>query len=124
MASTSRSSWSPPPTHCNIMHNLLTDEVFNNDSTCIILNQNSVSYRNFGRCLDVVEKYSYSDVAGLRTPDFYMKMYARYEDRDAEGECIFTSPPHYIQGPTVCTLITQYGIGRSIEDNNITQKII
>ena len=63
-------------------------------------------------------------MAGLRNPDRYIKVYAQYLDRDQEGECIFSTPPHYVQGPTVCTLITQYGIGRPVEENNIAKKII
>ena len=102
----------------------LTHEIFNNDDCCIVLNQNSLTYRNFGRCDYVVEKYPYGDVAGLRKPDKHMKMYARCEDRSIEGDCIINSPPHYVNGPTIATLITQFGIGRPFEHNNIAQKIV
>ena len=104
------------------MDAFLTDEIFNADDTCIVLNQNSLSYRNFGRCFDIVDKYPYGDVAGLRKPDKYMKIYA--EDFGQEGECVIKSPPHYKEGPTIATLITQFGIGRPIEDNNIAKKVI
>lgn len=123
-SSPSPSSSSSHSSACKLMYAFLTDDIFNNEKTCIILNQNSLSYRNFGRCLDVVEKYSYGDVAGLRKPDKYMKMYSQYEDRGEEGDCIVKHPPHYFPGPTIVTLITQYGIGRPIEDNNIASKIV
>ena len=106
------------------MYAMLTNEVFNVENTCIVLNQNSLSYKNFGRCYDIVEKYPYGDVAGLRTPDKFMKSYARYEDFGQEGECVIKSPPHYAEAPTIATLITQFGIGRPIEDNNIAKKIV
>ena len=115
---------SSPITACSLMHTYVTDDVFNAENTCIVLNQNSLSYRNFGRCFDIVEKYPYGDVAGLRKPDKYMKMYAQYEDFGQEGECVIKSPPHYKEGPTIATLITQFGIGRPIEDNNIAKKIV
>ena len=118
------SSLSPRLTVCNAMYAYLTNEVFNDDDTCIVLNQNSVSYRNFGRCSNAVDKYPYGDVAGLRKPDQHIKIYAQYEDRGIEGECIIKSPPLYVKGPTIATLITQYGIGRAFENNNIAQKIV
>ena len=127
MASTSSSSSSSSSNHssaCKVMYAFVTDDMFNNEKTCIVLNQNSLSYRNFGRCFDTVKKYPYGDVAGLRKPDKYLKMYSQYEDRGEEGDCIVKHPPHYFPGPTIVTLISQYGIGRPIEDNNIAAKIV
>ena len=101
-----------------------SDQVFNSEKNCIVLNQNSISYKNFGRCKDIIEKYPYGNVAGLRKPDETIKIYSRYEDCDQEGECIIKSPPYYVESPTIATLITQFGIGRPVEDNNITKNII
>ena len=102
----------------------LTDEIFNKENTCIILNQNSISLNSYGRCLDMANKYNYSDVAGMRKQDKTWRFYARPEDRDEEGACILKNPPHYTSGPVVCTLITQYGIGRPVEENNVAAKVI
>lgn len=102
----------------------VTDEVFNQENTLIVVNQNSLSYKNFGRCLEIILKYPYGDVAGLRKPDPILKLYSCLEGRDEEGDCIFKSPPHYKEGPTIATLITQFGIGRPFEENNVSSKVI
>ena len=105
---------SQPSSACKLMFNFIADDLFNNDDTCILVNQNCLSFKNFGRCQDIVTKDPYGDVAGLRKADRYLRLYAQFEDRGQEGDCIIKSPPPYSQGPTIVTLITQYGIGRPI----------
>ena len=100
------------------------DEVPNSSSTCIVLNTNSVSYKNYGRVSSIVEKYPYADVAGLRQPSEKIHFYARKEDRHNEGEAVVCTPPIYSEGPVVVTLISQYGIGRPVDENRIAKKMI
>ena len=118
------SSHPPPSTNPKLMYASITDEVFNNPKTCLLVNQNSISYRNFGRCASIVEKYFYADVAGLRQPCPHLKYCCTPEFRDIEGNVVIKSPPLYRNGPVVATLITQYGIGSPLEDNKIAKDII
>ena len=111
-----------PP--CNITYGRLADEEFNSPEYCLLVSQNCVTYRNFGCTADIVQRYPYSDVAGLRTPDPYRKAYAIQEHRGVEGRALIKTPETGAEGPTVATLLTQFGIGRAIEDNNISQKIV
>ena len=110
-----------PP--CKLMFTKLNDDLFDKGDVCLVVSQNSVSYRNFGCTKDITEKYTYADVAGLREADEVLKSYAKYECRDAEGSVHLKNPKTYAAGPVVGTLITQYGIGRPFENNNISQKI-
>ena len=109
---------------CKVMYGHVSDDLFNREDTCLVVNQNCLSYRNFGRCYDIVEKYPYGDVAGLRKPDKFMKMYAALHERGVGGDCLLKAPPHYKEGPTIATLISEYGIGPPIEENTIAQKIV
>ena len=104
-----------------LMYASITDEVFNNSKTCLLLNQNSIGYKNFGRCAAVVDKYSYADVAGLRQPCPHLKYCCSPSYRDGEGNVVIKSPPLYRDGPVVATLITQYGIGQPFEENKIAK---
>ena len=105
------------------MFGLISDECFNDESTLLVLNHNSVAHKNFGRCADIAKKYPYADVAGLRKPDKYLKSYAVARDWDEEGSSIMKTPPSYTTGPAVATLITQFGIGSAFEVNDVAQKI-
>ena len=122
MASTS--STSTPSSACQLMFARLTDTCFNDESTCIVINQNSVAVKNYGRSDDMVKLYPYADVAGLRRVDKFMKSVAVIEDWADEGLPIIKSPTHYQQGPTIATLINQFGIGSSFETNEVAKKIV
>ena len=113
------------PTVCKLLiGSYVSDPLFNREDTCIVCNQNSLSLHNYGRCLDISNRYPYGNVVSKRRQDRTWRFYACPEDRDEEGSCIMKSPPHYIQGPTISTLITQFGIGLPVEDNPVTKKVI
>ena len=106
-----------------LMYVNVADEILNSTSTCIILNTNAVSFKNFGRLASIVEKYPYADVAGRRQPSETIDFYARKEDIGVEGEAVVSTPPVYSEGPTVITLVSQFGIGRPINENKIAKKM-
>ena len=109
---------------CKLMFTSITNSMFDKPDVCLVISQNSVSCRNFGCVEGIVEKYPYSDVAGLRQAKPIMPSYSIANHRDGEGYVHLKKPKIYGDGPVVSTLITQYGIGRPVEDNNIAQKII
>ena len=102
----------------------MNDSTFNRSDVCLVVGQNSVSFKNFGCTGDIVQKYPYADVAGLREPDRNLKSFSKFKHRDAEGSVQLKAPPAGDKGPAVGTLITQYGIGRPLEENNISKKIV
>ena len=102
----------------------INENVFNRRDVCLVINQNSISYVNFGCAADIVAKYPYADVAGLRRPDNKLQSYSDVSYHDQEGNAIIKSPAEDDVGPSITTLITQYGIGRAYEDNNIAHKIV
>ena len=102
----------------------LSDEKLNKDDTLLVYGHNAIGCKNFGIAKDIVDKYPYSDVAGLRNKDTMTTYIAAEENRGREGSCIINSPPLYIKGPKTATLISQYGFSKSIENNPITQKIV
>ena len=61
---------------------------------------NSVSCKNYGLTADLVEKYPYCDLAGLRYCDTDLKCIAREIDRSPEGLCLIRSAPLYLKGPS------------------------
>lgn len=110
--------------HCKLMYGSISADTFNETNVCILTTQNSVSCKNFGSTYDVVQKYNYANIAGLRYSCPVMKYFATLEDRSPEGDVYINTPPIYTTGPAIATLITQYGIGREIEENNIAQKLV
>ena len=110
--------------HPKLAFGHLSDDTFNNPEFCVVIIQNSVSLRNFGAADDIVRKYNYADVAGHRHPCPVLQYFARVEDRSREGSVHINNPPIYTDGPVIATLITQYGIGRAIEENVIAKKMI
>ena len=102
----------------------MNDNIFNKSEVCLVVSQNSVSFRNFGCTGDIVRKYPYADVAGLREADHNLKSFSKFKHRDAEGSAKLKTAAVGDEGPVVGTLITQYGIGRPLEENNISKKIV
>ena len=84
----------------------------------------SVSCKNYGLTADLVEKYPYCDLAGLRYCDSDLKCIARESDRSPEGLCLIRTAPLYLKGPKIATLVTQYGLGKPYEENRLAQKIV
>lgn len=103
---------------CKIIFGSLTSPVYKQRGICIVTATNAVACKNFGVMKDVVEAYPYADVAGMR----YTKpgaSYACQRDRSVTGTAILNTSTLdlYVDNPVVATLITQYGIGKSIENN-------
>ena len=107
-----------------LAYSSLSADIFNRAEFCLAVMQNCISLHNYGATQDVVDKYKYSDVAGLRYSCPDQQYFARYEDRDREGNVHINTPPIYTAGPVIATMITQYGIGRAIEENPIGQKML
>ena len=105
-------------TSCRLLFGCLSDPQFKKKSVCLVTAINAVSCKNYGLAKDVVSLYPYADVAGIR----YTKpgvSYACQRDRGTTGTVILNDPPseEHTDDPVVATLITQYGIGDSIETN-------
>ena len=111
------------PPVAKILHTHVCDDLFNRSDVCLVLNTNSVSYKNFGRVASVVEKYTYADVAGRREKCPEYGFYCKASHQDKEGSLIVKEAPIYTEGPAVATIISQFGIGKPIEENKIARKI-
>ena len=109
---------------CKLVYGSLSNSKFDKDTICIVVPQNAVSCHNYGCTYDIVRKYSYANVAGLRRPCPVTKCYSVLEDRSPEGCIYIKSLPIYTNGPTVATLITQYGMGKHIEANDFARKLV
>ena len=112
------------PSKAKLMFANISDEVFNKDNICLVVNQNSISLKNFGRCSTLAEKYTYGDVAGTRKSCPHRRFCCREEDQSQEGDVHLKSPPLYTEGPAIATLITQFGIGGPIEENDVGKNIM
>jgi len=124
-----RSSFSLPPRQerqekTKLVFADICDDVFNKKSICLITSTNSVSTKNFGRSKNLAEKYVYGDVAGAREVDPELNSYACARDQDAEGAVVIKNPPIYSDGPSIVTLVTQYGIGKPIHENSVAKRIL
>ena len=87
-------------------------------------NTNAIGCKNYGISSDLVKKYPYSQIAGLRYTDADLRYIAREQDRSEEGTCYIHSPPLYSKGSKIATLITQHGLGNPYEENKLSQKIV
>ena len=117
---------SPPSKKTNIrlINAHISDEQLNQEEVLLVQAVNSVSCKNYGLTADLVEKYPYCDLAGLRYCDTSLKCIAREIDRSPEGLCLIRSAPLYLKGPKIATLVTQYGLGNPYEENGLAQKIV
>ena len=106
------------------MNGYITDEKLNQDEILLVRNTTAIGCKNYGISSDLVKKYSYSDIAGLRCIDTDLRYIAREQDRSEEGTCYIHSPPLYSKGPRIATLITQYGLRNPYEENKLAQKIV
>ena len=102
----------------------LSDDKLNQEEVLLVHAINSVGCKNYGLAADLVDKYPYSETAGGRYCDSNLKCIAREEDRTPEELCLVRSAPLYIKGPKIASLVTQFGLGRSYEENRLAQKIV
>ena len=111
--------------HFKLIHGRISDDIFDKEHVCIVNSNNSIGCKNFGITRDIVQKYPYADIAGLRFPQPGWGSIAALEDRSPEGNVYINQPPIYRQGSaTVATIITQYGIGACVEENMYAKEII
>lgn len=109
-------------TTCKVVLGSISSLAFKRNSTCLVTATNSVTCKNFGLAKDLVSAYPYGDVAGLR----YTKpgvSYACERDRGVAGTAILSrgEDEKDMEKPVICTLVSQYGIGDSIERNVYAQ---
>ena len=102
----------------------ISDEKLNQEEVMLVYAVNSVGCKNYGLNADLVEKYPYCDFAGRRYCDSDLKCVAQECDRTPEGLCFVRTPPLYIKGPKIAVLVTQFGIGKPYEENNLARKIV
>ena len=110
---------------CKLVYSYLSDPVLRQKHLCLVTAANAISCKNFGCNKDIVQNYPYADVAGRR----YTKpgcSYSCVKDRGVVGSAILNLPPNeeYSNLPLIATLITQYGIGKSIETNEYAKKSV
>ena len=90
---------------------------------CLVTYTNAITCKNFGHAKVLAEAYPYGNVAGVRYSND--RGIAQTSDRGVEGTIIVEKPgPHLNDHPTIATLITQYGIGKPIELNKISETIV
>ena len=111
-------------TNIRLINAHITDEKLNQEEILHVHTINSVGCKNYGLTADLVEKYPYCDLAGVRYCDSDLKCIARVIDRSPESLCLVRSAPLYLKGPKIETLVTQYGLGKPYEKNGLTQKIV
>lgn len=108
---------------CKLVYGSLSEERFKKNFICLVTSTNSVTCLNFGAAKDLAAIYEYGDIAGKR----YRKngtQIAVFRDRSEEGSIYFEKPPGFPKCnlPTISTIITQYGIGESVENNPIAKE--
>ena len=102
----------------------ITSDKFVQDEVLLIHTISAVGCKNYGLTSDIVDKYKYAEVAGFRYTDPDIRSISCERDRGEEGSCIINKPPMYEKGPTVATLVSQYGIGKPLEENKIANKVL
>ena len=111
--------------HFKLAHERISSEIFDRKHVCIVIPSNSITCKNFGIVRDVVQKYPYGDVAGLRYSHTTWGNIAVLEDRSPEGSVHINQPPIYRrEGATIATIITQYGMGECVEENVRAKQIV
>ena len=102
--------------HFNIhrINGYITDEKLNQDEVLLVHSTNAIRCKNYGLPSDLVKKYPYCDIAAFWYTDTDLSYIAKEQDRSEEGTCYIHSPPLYSKGPKIASLITQYGVGKSI----------
>ena len=100
----------------------LCDLDFRDNSICLVTYTNAITCKNFGHAKALAEAYPYGNVAGLRyTND---RGIAQPSQRGVEGTVVIDKPGNHLHNyPTIATLITQYGIGKPIELNDISGRV-
>ena len=80
---------SPPSKKTNIrlVNAHISDEKLNQEEVLLVHTINSVSCKNYGLTADLVEKYPYCDLAGLRYCDTDLKCIASEIDRRPDSFC-------------------------------------
>lgn len=116
---------------CKLVFGNLSENMFRKRNTCLVVATNCVTCRNYGVVADVIRAYPYAELAGFR----YSRTGASYacpRDRGIEGSAIVKRPENItswecndeVDLPTIATLLTQYGIGAPIEENEYAQKSV
>ena len=110
---------------CKLIYSYLSGPALRQKHLCLVTAINAVTCKNFGYMKDIASNYPYADVARRR----YTKpgcSYSCVRDRGVVGSAFLNKPPHeeYSNLPLIATLITQYGIGKSIEANEYAKKAV
>ena len=101
----------------------LVDDVLDSERVCIVTSTNAITCKNYGLTKTVVSRYPYGDVAGMRYTEIG-RNYACSRDRGLAGTVIENHHSTNVDKPTIVTMVTQYGIGTSIEDNSFAQQAV
>ena len=90
---------------------------------CIVTSTNAITCNNYGIAKTIVSKFPYGYVVGIRYTEIG-RSYACSRDRGIVG--LVMENLHSTSGdkPTILTMITQYGIGTTIEDNTFAQNAV
>ena len=94
---------------------------FRHGFMCIVSYTNAIACKNFGLVKCIAETYPYGNVAGLRYSND--RGISQRSNRGVEGTAIVDMPADHHNLPTIATLITQYGIGKPFESNEISEKV-
>ena len=101
----------------------LVDDVLDNERVCIVTATNAITCQNYGHTNTVICKYPYGNVPGMRYTEIGHN-YACRRDRGFAGTIIENRHSTNVDKPTIVTMVTQYGIGTTIEDNSFAQKAV
>ena len=100
----------------------ICSHAFRHSFICIVTCTNAITCKNFGLAKYISDTYPYVNVASLRYSNG--RGIAQRSDRGVEGSIIIEGPADYqINLPSIATLITQYGIGKPFEVNEVSAKV-
>ena len=100
----------------------ICSHTFRHGFVCIVYSTNAITCKNFGLSKYIADTYPYGNVAGIRYSND--RGIAQRSDRGVEGSTIIERPAdHQLNLPAVATLITQYGIGKAFEVNEVSARV-
>ena len=121
---TSKKESSVRKNNLSLINANINDEKLNREEILIVRSINAIGCNNYGMNADLVHKYPYCDVLGMREIDPALKCIAKECDRSVEGSCIVHIPPLYTTGPKIASLVTQHGLGKPYDENVFARRIV
>ena len=107
---------------CEIMYGCTSSPNLCYPNICLVTSTDAVTCRNYGETANLVNVYPYGDVATRRRMKPGSNI-AVLQDRGDVASVVINKPANNTVGPTIATMITQFGIGSPIEYNSYAQNM-